>query len=312
MGQGVYTSIAMILAEELDADSAASMLEHAPPNDKLYGNPVFGIQATGNSNSIRAFWTPLRKAGASARAMLVQAAAQRMARGAGDAAPPRDGEVVAPTPAAASSPTATWWMRRRKITAAQEPPLKDPKNSCSSASRSSASTRRHKVNGRSIYGIDAMLPGMKFATIAASPCFGGKVGHVDEARRQERCPAYKRSSCSTTWWRWSAITCGRPSRAWRRSPSSGTRARTRPVSSDAIWRDLRAARPQSGVVAKTVGDVEKGARRGRAIRGRLRAAVPGPRDHGADELHGAAEARVSCEVWLGTQIMTRVQRTSRS
>src|SRR6266850_7015532 len=64
MGQGIYTSIAMILAEELDADFAKVTLEHAPPNDKLYGNPVFGLQATGNSNSIRAFGQPLREAGA--------------------------------------------------------------------------------------------------------------------------------------------------------------------------------------------------------------------------------------------------------
>src|SRR6202051_767601 len=77
MGQGVYTAIAMILAEELDADFAQVTLEHAPPNDKLYGNPTFGLQVTGNSNSIRAFWNPLRNAGASARAMLVQAAAQQ-------------------------------------------------------------------------------------------------------------------------------------------------------------------------------------------------------------------------------------------
>ena len=61
MGQGVYTAIAMILAEELDADFAQVALEHAPPNDKLYGNPVFGIQATGNSNSIRAWWKGLRR-----------------------------------------------------------------------------------------------------------------------------------------------------------------------------------------------------------------------------------------------------------
>ena len=61
----------MILAEELDADFAQVALEHAPPNDELYGNPTFGIQVTGNSNSIRAFWMPLRKAGAGARAMLV-------------------------------------------------------------------------------------------------------------------------------------------------------------------------------------------------------------------------------------------------
>src|SRR6195256_6170210 len=77
MGQGVYTSIAMILAEELDADLSQVTLQHAPPNDKLYGNPTFGLQVTGNSNSIRAFWKPLRSAGASARAMLVQAAAQQ-------------------------------------------------------------------------------------------------------------------------------------------------------------------------------------------------------------------------------------------
>src|ERR1700726_2838229 len=77
MGQGVYTSISMILAEELDADFSRVALEHAPSSDKLYGNPMFGIQATGNSNSIRAWWMPLRKAGASARAMLVQAAAQQ-------------------------------------------------------------------------------------------------------------------------------------------------------------------------------------------------------------------------------------------
>jgi isoquinoline 1-oxidoreductase subunit beta len=77
MGQGVYTAIPMILADELDADFTKVVLEHAPPNDKLYGNPTFGIQVTGNSNSIRAFWKPLRVAGAAARLMLVQAAAQR-------------------------------------------------------------------------------------------------------------------------------------------------------------------------------------------------------------------------------------------
>src|SRR5258708_22258551 len=77
MGQGTYTSISMILAEELDADFAQVVVEHAPPSDKLYGNPIFGIQVTGNSNSFRAFCKPLRAAGASARAMLLQAAAQQ-------------------------------------------------------------------------------------------------------------------------------------------------------------------------------------------------------------------------------------------
>src|SRR3984957_10254794 len=74
MGQGIYTAVAMILAEEIDADFNQVQLEAAPPSDKLYGNPTFGLQVTGNSNSIRAFWMPLRKAAASARELLVQAA----------------------------------------------------------------------------------------------------------------------------------------------------------------------------------------------------------------------------------------------
>src|SRR4030088_1983538 len=77
MGQGIYTGVAMILAEELDADFSSIVLEHAPANEKLYANSAFGIQATGGSTSLRAFWKPLREAGASARAMLVQAAAQQ-------------------------------------------------------------------------------------------------------------------------------------------------------------------------------------------------------------------------------------------
>src|SRR5262249_57516064 len=78
MGQGSYRSIPMLIAEELEVDLKDIRLEHAPPNAKLYGNPLLGgIQATGNSNAIRAAWQPLRQAGAVARTMLVSAAAKR-------------------------------------------------------------------------------------------------------------------------------------------------------------------------------------------------------------------------------------------
>ncbi len=78
MGQGTYTSIPMLIAEELEVDLSQVQLEHAPPNEKLYGNPLLaGVQATGNSNAIRASWQPLRQAGATARTMLVSAAAKR-------------------------------------------------------------------------------------------------------------------------------------------------------------------------------------------------------------------------------------------
>src|SRR3982074_730736 len=78
MGQGTYTSIPMLIAEELEVDLKQVRLEHAPPNEKLYGNPLLGgIQATGNSNAARASGHPRRQAGATARTMLVAAAAKR-------------------------------------------------------------------------------------------------------------------------------------------------------------------------------------------------------------------------------------------
>ena len=75
MGQGVYTALSMLLAEELEVAPGQIRLEHAPPDDKLYGNQFFGEQMTGASSSVRAFYEPLRRAGATARAMLVAAAA---------------------------------------------------------------------------------------------------------------------------------------------------------------------------------------------------------------------------------------------
>ena len=79
MGQGTYTSIPMLIAEELEVDLKQVRLEHAPPNERLYGNPALGgLQATGNSNAMRAAWQPLRQAGAIARTMLVVGSGQAL------------------------------------------------------------------------------------------------------------------------------------------------------------------------------------------------------------------------------------------
>jgi len=179
MGQGTYTSIAMILAEELDADFSKVAVLHAPPNDKLYGNPLFGIQVTGNSNSIRAWWKPLRSAGASARAMLVQAAAAQW--------------QVEPVSCTAANGEVTHAGSGRKLSygalaedaGKQAPPkdvpLKDPKDFTLIGKPLKRLDTPDKVNGKVVYGIDAMLPGMKFATLAQCPVFGGKVGKVDDS-----------------------------------------------------------------------------------------------------------------------------------
>src|SRR5882762_5852325 len=77
MGQGIYTALAMLLAEELEVGLDQVRLEHAPPDDALYANAILQSQTTGLSSTIRAFWSPLRQAGAMARTMLVAAAAKQ-------------------------------------------------------------------------------------------------------------------------------------------------------------------------------------------------------------------------------------------
>src|SRR5262245_14679286 len=73
MGQGNYTAIPMLIAEELEVGLNQVKLEHAPPNEKIYGNPLLaGVQATGGSTAIMASWMPMREAGAVARTLLVR------------------------------------------------------------------------------------------------------------------------------------------------------------------------------------------------------------------------------------------------
>ena len=148
MGQGTYTSIPMLIAEELEVDLKQVRLEHAPPNEKLYGNPLLGgIQATGNSNAVRASWQPLREAGAIGRTMLVSAAAMRWHVNAASCraqsgevlhAPTgrriKYGELAAAPPPACLSPQ-TWC-------------LSDRRNSSSSAPRPSVWTHRPRSTER--------------------------------------------------------------------------------------------------------------------------------------------------------------------
>ena len=124
MGQGTYTSISMILAEELDADWSKVRVEHAPPDEKLYANPMLGIQATGNSNSIRAFWKPLRKAGAATRACFVEAAARSWGVSSAECRT-ENGKVIHERTASHASTTARWSAAPPLITPPKDPPLKD-------------------------------------------------------------------------------------------------------------------------------------------------------------------------------------------
>ncbi|MGA8694858.1 MAG: molybdopterin cofactor-binding domain-containing protein [Xanthobacteraceae bacterium] len=304
MGQGVYTAIPMILAEEFDADFSKVTLEHAPPDDKLYGNPIFGIQVTGNSNSIRSFWKPLRAAGAAARLMLVQAAAQQW--------------QVDPTSCSASNGIVSHASTGRTLSygdliaaasaqpVPQDPPLKDPKDFTLIGKPLKRLDTPNKTDGKVVYGIDAMLPGMKFATLAQCPVFGGKVGRVDDSAAK-KIPGVQQivvlddlvAVVGDHMW---AAKKGLD--ALVISWDEGANAK---INSSDIWDDLRAASKKDGVVAKSVGDVAKGLAQGERVDGEYE--LPFLAHATMEPLNCTVHVTPdSCEVWTGTQVLTRVQQ----
>jgi isoquinoline 1-oxidoreductase subunit beta len=303
MGQGIYTAVAMILAEELDAEFAEITLEHAPPDDKLYGNPAFGIQVTGNSNSVRAFWKPLRVAGATARAMLVQAAAARWR--VDPASCSAAGGKVRHDASGRLTAYGELVDGASALPVPKDPPLKDPKSFTLIGKPLGRLDTPKKIDGKVVYAIDAMLPGMKFATLAQSPVFGGKIAHVDDSAAK-KIPGVHQivvlddlvAVVGDHFW---AAKTGLDALeiTWDKGANAN-------VNSAEIWDALRAASRQDGVVAKSVGDVEKGLTQG----ARVDAAYELPfLAHATMEPQNCTVAITpgACEIWTGTQVMTRAQ-----
>src|SRR5437899_2192737 len=170
----------MLLAEELEVAPEQVRLEHAPPDDTRYANPFFGEQMTGASSSVRAFDEPLRRAGATARVMLVAAAAASW-----DVDPTScraQTGVVTHTP---TGRTLTYGVLAATAAALPVPdkvPLKDPKDFTLIGTPTKRLDTPSKVNGTAQYGIDVRLPGMLIATVAASPVLGGTVAGIDEQK----------------------------------------------------------------------------------------------------------------------------------
>ncbi|MFH7042513.1 molybdopterin cofactor-binding domain-containing protein [Paucibacter sp. JuS9] len=177
MGQGVLTAIPMLVAEELEADWSLVSVEQAPV-DAAYNNPMFGMQATGGSTTVRAHWTPVRQAGAAAREMLVAAAAKKWGLPADKLRCERS-QVIAPG--------------GQKITygalvalAAEQPvPEKPLLKSSADFKILGKPTRRldtpAKTNGTAKFGIDARVDGMLVAVMARAPHAGIKPKSFNEA-----------------------------------------------------------------------------------------------------------------------------------
>src|SRR5213076_2406596 len=180
MGQGTYTAMPMLLAEELEVDLSQVRLEHAPPDDALYAEPLFGVQETGGSTSVRGNWEPLRRAGATARGMLVSAAAKTWG------VPPSECRAASVAVIhGATGRTLTYGAlvdRAALLPVPRDVALKDPKDFKLIGTPVRRLDTPDKVDGTAQFGIDVRLPGMKVAAVAACPVFGGKLASIDDAK----------------------------------------------------------------------------------------------------------------------------------
>ena len=306
MGQGIYTAMAMLLAEELEVGLDHIRLEHAPANDALYANSILHIQTTGLSASIRAFWTPLRQAGAVGRTLLVTAAAKRWG--------------VDPVTCRAKQGVVSDSTGARRLAygeladavAALPMPtpgsiaLKDPKDFTLIGTPVKRLEAPDKVSGRAGFGIDVRLPDMKIAAIAISPVFGGKPKAVNEVaaravkgvRQVVRIDNAVAVVADHMW----AAKKGLAAAAiqWDDGPNAT-------VSTADIVRQLEEASKQPGVVARNEGDAEK------ALAGaaqRIDAVYQAPfLAHAAMEpMNCTAHVRKDgCDLWVGTQAPTLTQ-----
>ena len=306
MGQGTYTSMSMLIAEELEVALEQIGVEAAPPNDKLYANPLLGFQVTGGSTSVPGFWEPLRRAGATARVMLIEAAASQWGV---DAASCRaeKGDVV--------SPTGERLKYGALVEAASKLPvpdkvgLKAPEEFTLIGTPAKRIDTPEKVNGKAKFGIDAMVPGMKFATVAACPVFGGKVKSVDDSKtlaiagvrqvvRIDNAVAVVGDNMWAAMQGLQALYI-----EWDEGPNAN-------VTTESIVAQMARASKNNGVVARTDGDFAKALP---AAAKKIEAVYEMPfLAHAAMEPMNCTVhvTKDSCDIWVGIQVVSRAQATA--
>ncbi len=180
MGQGVYTSLPMLIAEELHVDLRKIKVRIAPANAKLYGNArIGGAQLTGGSTSVRDGWEKLRTGGAQVREMLISAAANQWGvdRSGLTAV---DGHVLGADGKKASYGSLA--AAASKLPVPENVAIKDPKDFTIVGKRTQRLDTPDKVNGRAEFGIDVKLPGMVYAALEQCPVIGGTVKSFDGAK----------------------------------------------------------------------------------------------------------------------------------
>jgi isoquinoline 1-oxidoreductase subunit beta len=306
MGQGTYTSMSMLIAEELEVDLVKVILEAAPPSDKLYANPLLGFQVTGGSTSVPGFWEPLRRAGATARVMLIQAAAVQWSV---DPASCRaeKGEVVSPTGQRLNYGALV--DAAAKLPVPDKVALKDPKDFTLIGTPAKRLDTPEKVNGKAKFGIDAMIPGMKFATVAACPVFGGKLKSVNDSKAMaikgvHQVVRIDNAVAVVGDHMWAAMQgLAALDIEWDEGPNAN-------VSTESIVEQMARASQHDGVVARSDGDVAKSMP---TAAKRIDAVYEMPfLAHAAMEPMNCTVhvTKDSCDIWVGIQVVSRAQATA--
>jgi len=304
MGQGAYTSIPMLIAEELEVGLKRVRLEHAPPDEKLYANPLLGVQATGNSNAMRGAWKPLREAGATARIMLVTAAAKRWGVDP-QSCGAQDGEVIH----SSTGRRLTYGelaSEAAKIAVPKDVVLKSPAHFKIIGTSTKRLDAPSKVNGTALYGIDARPPGVKIATLAQSPTFGGRVKSLDDtaakAIKGVRQIVRLDDAVAVVADHMGAAKKGLAALKieWDDGPHAG-------LATEQIAAELERATLRPGAVAQNVGDADT-ALAGAATKVEARYQVPFLAHAAMEPMNCTVHLRKDeCEIWIGSQAVTRVQ-----
>jgi isoquinoline 1-oxidoreductase beta subunit len=307
MGQGMYTSMPMLIAEELEVPLDHVRVEHAPPNDKLYANPLVGFQMTGASSSVKMLYEPLRKAGATARTMLVAAAAQRWKVNPASCQAAKG--IVTHPPTGKKLSYGELADAAAKVPVPAEVTLKDPKNFTLIGTPAKRLDSPEKVNGTAMYSIDVRLPGLKFATLAESPVLGGKVASLDDSKAKA-IPGVRQivnlgdlvAVVGDHMW---AAKQGLAALAirWDDGPNGK-------VSTEDVVKGLDAASRKPGVVARKQ-NLPFSGRPGGVRRIEAIYSAPFLAHATMEPVNCTVHVRKDgCEVWTGSQVLSRVQGTA--
>jgi isoquinoline 1-oxidoreductase subunit beta len=304
MGQGTYTALPMLIAEELEVELRHVRIEHAPPDDKLFGHPLLGFQVTASSTSVRVFWDPLRTAGATARTMLVSAAAKNW-KVEPNSCRAEKGEVIH-SASGRRTRYGALAADAAKLPIPEHVVLKPPADFKLIGTPAKRLDAAEKVDGSAVYGIDVKLPGMKVATLAASPVFGGRVRSIDDTKamavRGVRQIVRLDDAVAVVADHMGAAKKGLAALdiRWNEGPNAT-------LNTADLIRELQIASQGAGIVARRDGEVDK-AMAAAVTKVEAVYQLPFLAHATMEPMNCTVDLRKdSCEVWVGTQVLTRAQ-----